>query len=237
VPGCGTKPADRPARLCHSPAPGGDAAARKTFTCLVQIPRYEFRILGRRHLLDVVDRATQRRMTLVCAPAGAGKSVACAAWAAARGPRHVVWVTLESENDQRWFWAHVYSVLKQTSAIPEETAQLLEDEPFPAFPLRLVGVACGFREPVMIVVDNVDFVTDSDLLDGLELIARHAPPSLRLVLCARRPPAMRLDRLRASGDLAEISGADLAAARLGAHPGRPAGTRNPDRALGRLRTA
>jgi LuxR family maltose regulon positive regulatory protein len=165
-------------------------------------------------------------MTLLCAPAGAGKTVACAAWAAARAQRRVVWITLESENDQGWFWACVCSVLRQTSAIPEEAVQLLEDEPFPAFPLRLVGVASGFREPVVIVVDNADFVTDGELLSGLEFLARHAPLSLRLVLCARRPPDMHLDRLRSSGDLAEISTADLAAARM-APSGTPGYSKRP----------
>jgi LuxR family maltose regulon positive regulatory protein len=200
------------------------------------IPRCGIRILGRRRLLEVVDRAMQRRMTLLCAPAGAGKTVACAAWAAARAPRRVVWVTLESENDQGWFWASVCSVLRRTSAIPGEAARLLEDEPFSAFPLRLVGMAWEFREPVVIVVDNMDFVTDGELLGGLEFLARHAPPRLRLVLCARRPPDMHLDRLRASGDLAEICTADLAAARRlsgDLEPSASPGSHPP----GRLRTA
>lgn len=243
-----------------SPGSGGDAADRKTLTCQMttlmdrrpggrdhptrpdldgrlQIPRHGFRILGRRRLVDVVDRAMQRRMTLLCAPAGAGKTVACAAWAAARARRRVVWVTLESHDDQGWFWAYVCSVLRRTSAIPEEAVQLLEDEPFPAFPLRLVGMAPGFREPVVIVVDNVDLVTDGELLSGLEILARHAPPSLRLVLCARRPPDMHLDRLRASGDLADISAADLVTARAAPSEGSKlrAGVRS--RRGGRRQTA
>jgi LuxR family transcriptional regulator, maltose regulon positive regulatory protein len=217
--------------VCEFRAPVQSDLARR-----LQIPRPGFRVLGRRRLLDVVDRATQRRMTLLCAPAGAGKTVAGAAWAVARAPRRTVWVTLESENDQGWLWASVCSVLRRTPAIPGEAARLLEDEPFSAFPLRLVGMASGFRAPVVIVVDNIDFVTDGELLGGLEFLARHAPPALRLVLCARRPPDMHLDRLRASGDLAEISTADLAAARR-LSGGAGACARPGSRPLGRLRTA
>lgn len=193
---------------------GSGRPVRPDLASRPQVSQYGFRVLGRRRLMGLVERAMQRRMTLLCAPAGAGKTVACAAWAAARAQRRVVWITPESDGDQGWFWAYVCSGLRQTSAIREEDAQLLEDEPVPAFPLRLVGMAWGFREPVVIVADNMDFVTDGELLGGLELLARHAPAGLRLVLCARRPPNMRLDRLRASGDLAEIGAADLAAARV-----------------------
>jgi LuxR family transcriptional regulator, maltose regulon positive regulatory protein len=179
----------------------------------LQIPRYRFRISGRQRLLDLVDRATHRRTTLLCAPADAGKTVACAAWAAARASAHqVVWVTLQSEEDQTWLWAYLCSGLRLTSAIPDEATYLLENGSAPAFPVRLVGMAWGFRQPVVIVLDNMDFLTDSELLSGLDFLARHAPPALRLVLCARQPPDMHLDRLRASGDLAEIGAADLAAA-------------------------
>ena len=51
---------------------------------------------------------------------------------------------------------------------------------------------------------NVD---EAGLVRSLVL---HAPPTLRLVLSARRPPALQLARLRVSGELADIDGADLA---------------------------
>jgi LuxR family maltose regulon positive regulatory protein len=159
-------------------------------------------------------------MTLLCAPADAGKTVACAAWAAARTSAHqILWVTLESGEDQAWFWAYLCSGLRQTSAVPQNAIHLLENGPALAFPLRLVVVAWRFCDPVMIVLDNIDLLTDGELLRGLEFLARHAPPGLRLIICARRPPDMHLDRLRASGDLTEISEADLAAARAGQGPG------------------
>lgn len=178
-----------------------------------RIPRCGVPVLGRSGLLALLDQSTARRMTLICAPAGAGKTVACSAWAAARAhTRQAAWITLRSAEDQAWFWACLYSRLRRTSALAEDAANLLEDGPAGAFALRLVEAARVFRVPVVIVLDNADFVSDGAVLRGLALLARHAPPFLRLVLCARQPPAMDLDRLRSRGDLAEISAADLAAA-------------------------
>jgi LuxR family maltose regulon positive regulatory protein len=90
----------------------------------VQVPQFCFRILRRRRLQELIDRATRRRVTLLCAPAGAGKTVACTAWGTARArTQQIVWVTLESQDDQAWFWARVCAGLKQIQAVPREVGR------------------------------------------------------------------------------------------------------------------
>lgn len=200
-----TKMTRRPA-VTTGPAWPPDLASR------LRIPRSGAHVPGRRRLAELLDRAIRRRVTLVCAPAGAGKTIACSAWAAMRSRKwQIIWVTLRSEADQAWCWPGICSGLRQSSAVPTEAARYLEDGPAGAFPLRLAAVARAFTEPVVVVFDNMDFVTDAEVLRGLDFLARYAPPTLRLVLCARQPPGLHLDRLRASGDLAEIGAADLAA--------------------------
>jgi ATP/maltotriose-dependent transcriptional regulator MalT len=177
----------------------------------------------RRRLIDLFDKATRRRVTLICAPAGTGKTAACWVWAAANArTRPVVWLTLESEDDQAWIWAWVCSGLKQAAVASPEILSSLEDGPPGGFALRLVTVARLFAEPVVIVLDNMDNATDEGVLKGLELLVRHAPPTLRLVLCGRRPPWLHLGRLRTSGELAEIGAADLSRVLRKAHRGSAA---------------
>jgi LuxR family transcriptional regulator, maltose regulon positive regulatory protein len=174
----------------------------------VQIPQLGLRVMRRRHLTEVLDWATRRRVTLVCAPAQAGKTVACAAWAQARSAsRRIVWVALESDDDQAWFWAWVCSSLRRTA--PPDVMDTLEGESAAGFPLRLAHTARLFTEPVVIVVDNIHKATDAALLQGLDLLIRHAPSSLRLVLSGRCAPRLQLARLRASGELAEVDAADI----------------------------
>jgi ATP/maltotriose-dependent transcriptional regulator MalT len=51
-------------------------------------------LLPRPRLTELINRATRRKVALVCGPAGTGKTVACAHWAAApSGDRRVVWLT------------------------------------------------------------------------------------------------------------------------------------------------
>jgi LuxR family transcriptional regulator, maltose regulon positive regulatory protein len=164
----------------------------------------------RRRLIDLIDRATRRRVTLICAPAGTGKTAACSEWAAARaGIRPVVWLTIEPGDNQAWLWPRLCSGLKQAAVAPPDVLRALEDGPASAFALRLVEVARQFAEPVVIVLDKVDNATDETVLKGLDLLALYAPPSLRLVMCGQQRPGLHLARLRASGELAEISVAEL----------------------------
>ncbi len=102
------------------------------------------------------------------------------------------------------------AALARLRAIPADVLRSLEDTSPDRFPLRLVEAAQLFTEPVVLILDDVHELADPAVLSGLDLIIRHAPGTLRLVLSARQPPALQLARLRVSGELADIGGPDLA---------------------------
>jgi LuxR family maltose regulon positive regulatory protein len=177
----------------------------------LQVPEPHFPVLRRRRITGLLDQATRNRVTLISGPAGAGKTVACATWAAAPPQaRRVVWLTLDAEDQQAWFWAYVCAGLGRLRSIPAESLRSLEDVSPDGFPLRLVEAAQTFTEPVVLVLDDIHELTDPAVLDGIDLLIRHAPATLRLVLSARQPPALQLARLRVSGEMADIGGHDLA---------------------------
>ena len=177
----------------------------------LQIPQPHFPVLRRRRITGLLDQAARNRVTLISGPAGAGKTVACATWASATAQsRRVAWLTVDAEDQQSWFWAYVCSALARLRAIPPDVLRSLEDTSPDRFPLRLVEAAQLFTEPVVLILDDVHELADPAVLSGLDLIIRHAPGTLRLVLSARQPPALQLARLRVSGELADIGGPDLA---------------------------
>ena len=168
-------------------------------------------LLPRPRLTELIDRATRHKVALVCGPAGAGKTVACAQWAAApSGDRQVVWLTLSADEDKSWFWADLYERLRWARLMPREATAYLEEASADGFPFRLVEMARQLAAPLVLVLDNAHTLDDPAVVAGLDVLIRHAPPTLCLLFSGRRPPGIRLDRMRASGELATVGAADLA---------------------------
>lgn len=172
---------------------------------------FGFPLLYRQRLTDLLDRAARHQVALVCGPAGAGKTVACAFWAAAQPEyRRVVWLTLKAGEDKAWFWADLCAALARARAVPPGDVRSLESASADDFPLRLAEVARLLSAPVVLVLDNAHTLTDEAVLAGLDVLIRHAPRTLCLFFSGRRPPGLRLDRLQAAGDLAMVGPASLA---------------------------
>ena len=94
--------------------------------------------------------------------------------------------------------------------MPRKAVAYLEEASADGFPFRLAEMARRLATPLVVVIDNAHALDDRAVVAGLDVLISHAPPNLCLLLAGRHPPGIRLDRLRASGQLATVSAADLA---------------------------
>jgi LuxR family transcriptional regulator, maltose regulon positive regulatory protein len=173
-------------------------------------------MVARQRLVELLSAGVQGRLTLVAAPAGFGKTVLLASWMArARPDGRVAWVSLDADdNDPGRFWSYVVAALERSGAIAADSAPDLLLAPTTGsrefqLPL-LINCLAGLEAPVVLVLDDFHEITDPAVLRSLELLVRHAPPQLRLVIATRADPQLPLPRLRTSGLLAEIRAAELA---------------------------
>jgi LuxR family transcriptional regulator, maltose regulon positive regulatory protein len=181
----------------------------------LRVPRLGADVIPRSRLTSLIERAAVHPVTAITAPAGAGKTVACATWAAAVArSRRVTWVNLdEGDREPGRFWAYMSAALAVggsdlTSSLVPRSRTAADD-----LPIGLMDTMRGLAAPVALVLDDVHVLADSGVLPGLGFLIHHAPPTLRIILCGRRVPGLHLARMRVAGDLAEVDAADLACTR------------------------
>jgi len=176
-------------------------------------PPLGFPAVPRPRLLTALSRGVAATpVTLLSGPAGAGKSVLAASWLRAAGNRQrAAWLSLEEDDDApAVFWAHVAAALHRAGVEVPEQASPVPGQPPQAAPIRLAGALLALPAPVVLILDNADYLSRRDLLDGLDLLIRYAGTRLRLVLCARADPLLPLHRYRLTESLTEIRADRLA---------------------------
>ncbi|HEV7648683.1 MAG TPA: LuxR C-terminal-related transcriptional regulator [Actinophytocola sp.] len=185
---------------------------RRVAATKLAAPEPPARLVSRPRLLARLDQAHESLVTLLSAPAGAGKTLLLAEWVSIRGADETAWVSLDADdNDERRFWSAVLDALAGAAPVPAGSPlATLAVPPVPgADPGFLAEVGNALEdlpEPVVLVLDDLQELTS---VRGLEALLQHHPAGLRLVLSARTDPQLPLARLRLADQLTEIRDADL----------------------------
>ncbi len=180
-----------PTKFYPPPAPGG--------------------FVARPQLLEKLDEALSRRLTLVSAPAGAGKTVLVSAWAQSkrqRGEAAFGWLSLdEADNAPGRFWEYLAACLEEGGA-GVDTARFLPENGETGYgeslPAGLVRGLLNLKGQLILILDDYHLIQNKEIHAALGRLLEHAPPRLHLVLLTRSDPPLELARLRVLGQLAEI---------------------------------
>ena len=172
--------------------------------------------LARPRLLEQLQRATRRAVTLVAAPAGYGKTTIVTQWLASPSrPEIVAWISLEpSDNDPVRLWTHIATALDRAGCnIARDVAGFVaagDHDMLTAVLPRVVDAIALRSQDVVIVIDDFHIVRSGECNTQIDFFVRHLPEQAHLVLITRVDPTLRLGRMRAAGQLSEIRADDLA---------------------------
>jgi LuxR family maltose regulon positive regulatory protein len=169
-------------------------------------------LLERKDLLQMLDRAVTKRVTVISAPAGSGKTSLLRAWTdRARTTSRVAFVSVDrDQQDADAFWLAVLGVIRTAAGFSERGA-LSATEAFDGEQVvdRVLAELAERVNPLVLIIDDLHELRSADALTQLAHLLAILPSSLHVVLSSRRDPPIRLHRLRLAGELAELRAGDL----------------------------
>jgi LuxR family transcriptional regulator, maltose regulon positive regulatory protein len=171
------------------------------------------RLIDRGDLLAALDRAAARKVTIISAPAGSGKTSLLRTWADRPGRPHrcAVMQVQRDQHDAQQFWLALLTAVRQASAPTgrAEPPAATPDFNGRAMVDRVLSELADSPGRLILVIDDLHELTSPDALAQLTRLLTNLPPDAHAVLAMRRDLQLRLHQLRLAGELAEIRAADL----------------------------
>jgi LuxR family maltose regulon positive regulatory protein len=167
----------------------------------------------RSRLIARLARGDRCPIVSVAAPAGYGKTTLLSQWAESNG-QAFAWVSVdEADNDPKVLLSYIAEALDAIEPIGERVFDALaaaaSSVPGSVVP-RLASAFSSMISPIVLVLDDVHLLRNSECRAALSVLADHVPDGSRLALAGRAGPPLRIARLRAEGKILEIGPNDLA---------------------------
>ncbi len=169
--------------------------------------------VSRLRLIERLNEGLERKLTLISAPAGFGKTTLVSEWVAGC-KRPVAWLSLdEGDSDLVRFLSYLVAALQTIKAgIGAGVLAALQSLQLPSpesILTTLINEITTIPTSFILVLDD-DHMIDSEPIDhALTFLLAHLPPHMHLVIASREDPSLPLARLRARGYLTELRAADL----------------------------
>ena len=171
------------------------------------------RLIDRADLLAALDRASARKVTIISAPAGSGKTSLLRAWADRpdRAHRLAVVQVRRGQDDAQDFWLALLHAVRHASGATSGAEPPAATPDFDASAMidRVLSELADARGDITLVIDDLHELNSPMVLAQLTRLLMHLPVGVHAVLTTRHDLRLGLHQLRLAGELAEIRAADL----------------------------
>ena len=179
-------------------------------------PKWRPGLISRPRLIERLDQGAERKLTLVSAPAGFGKTTLLAEWLAATpaSERAAGWVSLdETDNDSALFWAYFITALQKVRPEVGESALALllspQPPPIESILTTLINQINAIEEDFALILDDFHVIDAQPVHSAIAFLLDHLPPQMHLVIASRTDPPLPLARLRGRGESTELRASAL----------------------------
>ena len=177
------------------------------------IPLPRTNVVLRPRLIERLNEGLDRKLTLISASAGFGKTTLVSQWVAGC-ERPVAWLSLdEGDDDSTRFLTHLVAALQTIAEnIGEGVVSSLKSPQPPSTEsilTALLNEISAIPYKFVLVLDDYHVIDSKRIDDALIFLLEHLPPQMHLVIATRENPQLPLGRLRARGHLTELRATDL----------------------------
>jgi LuxR family transcriptional regulator, maltose regulon positive regulatory protein len=177
------------------------------------VPPPQSRVVLRPRLTERLVEGLHRRLTLISAPAGFGKTTLLSDWLAGC-ERPAAWLSLdEGDGDPTRFLAYLVAALQTIAPNIAEgvlgALQSPQPPPTESILTALLNEITTIPDQIVLVLDDYHAVDARAVDDALTFLLEHLPPRMHLIIATREDPQLPLARLRARGQLTELRATDL----------------------------
>ena len=161
--------------------PGQTVATSPLLETKLYIPRWRTGLVPRARLIERLGQGTERKLTLVSAPAGFGKTTLLAEWLAATpaGERPAAWISLDqSDNDPALFWAYFITALQTVRpGVGESALSMLRSHQPPS----IESVLTTLINEINAIQDDYHILEAQPVHDGIIFLLDHLEVSSKSV--------------------------------------------------------
>ncbi|PXX63215.1 serine/threonine-protein kinase PknK [Nocardia tenerifensis] len=206
----------RPAVSQHTGASGTATTLPPTAATKFRPPTPAREPVARPRLLDILRAGGRRRLAVIHAPAGFGKSTVAAQWRTDLTERGipVAWIGVDQDDDNEiWFLAHLVQAIRRVRPdVGTGLDQVLEERPADAAAFvvsTLIDEIHASGSTVVVVVDDWHRVSDAGAHRAMEALLDNGCHHLRFVVTSREQSGLPISRMRVHDELVEIGSAAL----------------------------
>jgi LuxR family maltose regulon positive regulatory protein len=170
----------------------------------------------RPRLGELLNEGMNRKLTIVCAPAGFGKTTLLSEWRMIHlGSEYpLAWISLEeADNDPSRFLSYLLAALQ---AIAADTGEAIlnslrspQPPPIESVLTALVNEIAAIPKDFALILDDYHVIANEAVHDAISFLIDHLPPQMHLMIATRTDPPLPLARLRARGQMTELRASEL----------------------------
>ncbi len=172
-------------------------------------------VVFRNRLFEKLDESLRKKLTIVQAPAGFGKTTLVNSWISARKDRiQAAWLSVDTEDsDIRQFWYYVISAAEKKNKgcfhQPLNMLQSVQPYPIDSVLKAFINILFSIPNEMVLVIDDYHAITSGEIQTSMEYFLKHLPQNFHVILTTRMMPSFAMSRMRVNDEMTVLKSEDL----------------------------